>query len=59
MVTSSQRWETEAWGGLGSCLRSHGWPVALPEHKGSDNQHIILDRALEGQLGDAQNAIRR
>ena len=55
MVTSSQIWETEIWGGLGCCLRSQSWPVALPEHTVSDNKKsVILDSALEGQFGDPQ-----
>ena len=32
MVIASQRWETETWRGLGTCLRTHSWPVALLEH---------------------------
>ena len=31
MVIASQRWETETWRGLGTCLRTHSWPVALLE----------------------------
>lgn len=38
MVIASQSWETETRRGLGTCLRTHSWPVALLEHTAISNE---------------------